>query len=313
MKLYTRFFEGIDRDDSAGFWVDKDGKFYACTDDFSHFQKICQLLHIDASNLDAFEVEKINNADRVRIIKFARTKGFMDVYDDGEILWVRGQWAELTPVQQKSIMNYAKSRGNLSIQEDTRLTRWLEFTIPDWKTQVTDVIKRTYADRRKIKGAIEKSVQLVSFNSKIGEAQYAVEPTKKFQNTKADIVDGTAEGDTNLYTVRVMFVDWEKWIPQQEWKSLSIGDFNDFLKVCDIKWSCDCMSYHWTGLKYQQSQANSAIYKTNIPDNKWRPRHTKNGGKVPGTCKHQQAVIAKLLRYPATMLNEIKKSLRAEK
>lgn len=185
-----------------------------------------------------------------------------------------------------------------------------EYTLQDWKGQLTSVIKRTYADRKRIKGAIESSVQLISFNPKTGEGFYAVEPTKAFSNTKADEVTGQPQGDTNLYTVRMLLVDWDKWVPNKDWVNLSVEDYRDVISVVDIKWNCDCMSYHWTGLQYQQSQANAAIYPTNIPDKQWRARHIKDSNNIPGICKHQAAVVAKALRYPQTMLNEIKKMLR---
>lgn len=262
---------------------------------------ICILSH-DESPLNDFQLKTLQNKFKTLEIVNIPWKKFNEIVD---------------------LLEFATRRGH---------KRFFEFTIPDWKTQVTDVIKRTYADRRKIKedtifdfkgkgnlvtnrtyadrkkikGGMEKNLILVDFDPGTAIITYLAEPTYKFSNVELDI-KGHDKGLTNSYTVEVEFQDYNKWILPEEWKNVSKEDFVDFLKVCDVKWFCSCKGFNYTGIKYQLTQANAAIYKQNIPDTEWKD---KTQTPRPSLCKHCLAVATKLIRYPTQSLAEIKRKLK---
>ena len=64
------------------------------------------------------------------------------------------------------------------------------------------------------------------------------------------------------------------------------------------------MAFHWTGIRYQLSQIDVALFPTSIPDNVWRLRHTESG--VPTVCKHIKGVFDILNKNSSQILKAIK-------
>lgn len=198
-----------------------------------------------------------------------------------------------------------------------------ERTVYDWKGQGNDITNRTWKDRQKIKGTVENApyLQISDFDRRTGIITYLAEPTDteadkqagKIHNPKRelDFQGHWKPGTTNAYTVELQFDEWNRWI--DDWDNLSLDEFKDFLKVCDVRWFCSCPAWNYWGMKYQATKDDSSIYKQNISDSGIRKGGKKTrdytGHPRPSLCKHCLAVEAKLLRRPEQVLREIQIAL----
>lgn len=176
--------------------------------------------------------------------------------------------------------------------------KMIEFTIYDWKNKLTSITKKTYADRKKLRGVLEKGIQFIEFDKAHSMAKFLVEPTFDFEAKEAGLAGELR--NTNSYEVDLEFVDYDKWI--DNWETASLEDFQDMVKVCDVKLHCTCPFWYWGGLRYQATEYDSSIYPLHIPDRHW---HQKNEPGLPGICKHQQGVIVKFLRFPEQIFRDI--------
>lgn len=179
-----------------------------------------------------------------------------------------------------------------------------EFTVAEIVNQLSPVIKRTYGDRKRKKGAGGRASQLADFDVKTGTAKFLVEPTNSFSTKVADL-NGNLRA-ASAYEADIQFVDFDKWV--DDWKTITLDEWKDILTVADVRLHCNCGSFHWTGIRYQWSELDSAIHPINIPDPHWRKIHTDSG--VPTLCKHLEEVIKKIRRYPAQIRNEIIKKAK---
>jgi len=186
----------------------------------------------------------------------------------------------------------------------TEIKKIEEFTIYDLQKRVNQVIKRTAGERRKIKGVMERGLQFVNFDPLLGIAYFLAEPTRKFSADELDF-QGNPKGATSAYTLEVRFVDFKSWF--EDWRKVTLEEFKDFLKVCDVQFFCSCPAWHFM-LKYQNTQTNTAIYKTNIPDPVWAQRSGQPRGA--NLCKHGMAMTTKLTRYPGQLLKDIQSKLK---
>lgn len=188
-----------------------------------------------------------------------------------------------------------------SVKLKPYISLYKEFTINDIKGQLSPIIKNTYSKRKKIKGSRGRASQFIEFDTKKGIAKFLVEPTNKSATQVVDL-NGNLRPDT-VYETSIEFVDYDKWVDDP--KNLTLDEWKQILTVADVKIHCNCGSFHWTGLRYQWSELDSAIYPLHIADPVWRKRHTEGG--VPSLCKHLEEVILKIRRYPMQIYNDIKK------
>lgn len=190
----------------------------------------------------------------------------------------------------------------------TELQKIEEFTIYDLRKATNQVTTRTYNDRKKTKGAIDRGVVLTGFDASTGILEFLVEPTYQFSNKELDYRAKDA-GTTNSYRTEIQLSNYRDWVSSdadqhgsQAWKDMQIDAFKELLQVVDIKLFCSCPSFSWVGMKYQLTNVGASIYPQTIPDAKWSKR---TGSPRPSICKHCAAVLDRIIRFPKAVLKEI--------
>jgi hypothetical protein len=108
--------------------------------------------------------------------------------------------------------------------------------------------------------------------------------------------------------MQIQFVDLDKW-KDKPWAEMTLKDFLDILKVCDVKFDCGCYGFHWLGNRYKLSRLKSAIYPTNIPDKVWGPRQQNKNG----VCKHLLGLITDFEKMAPQILQKIKDLAKLKK
>lgn len=152
----------------------------------------------------------------------------------------------------------------------------VEMTLTHWmsKAAVMPIIKRTAAVRKAKAG---KEAKLSKF---IGISGRADSPIINF-STQATFTP-------NKYRTRIQLVDLKKWRTGKELYTMSAKEFREILDVCDVRFDCTCMAWHWIGMKYDATELDSAIVKTNIPHPVWGKR---KGFASPSLCKHLRNLL----------------------
>lgn len=173
------------------------------------------------------------------------------------------------------------------------------FAISELEGQLSPIIKRTYSDRI----ALKPNLQNIIFTEVRGTKTEPIivflsEPTYKFRMPIVPFGKPKKEIPGVAYETSVKLIDFAKWTSKSI-SEVDIKEFREILKVVEIQVDCQCMAFHWTGIRYQLSQIDAAIYPTNIPDKVWRFRHTQSG--VPTLCKHLAGMF-KVIRFHAPQL-----------
>lgn len=176
-----------------------------------------------------------------------------------------------------------------------------EFTIHDFRNQMSSIIKRTYKTRRSLQTMHTASV-VADYDFDKGILYFIVEPTPKETETVSSDLKGNLSKDS-AYTTAVQFMEIHKWV--DDWSTLKLPEFRQILDVVDVKFSCNCAFFHFGGVRYQLTQLDSAINPLSIPDPVW---HARNENKVT-LCKHCLEVTRKLKFEAPSILNQIRKRL----
>lgn len=170
------------------------------------------------------------------------------------------------------------------------LQMYNEFTLGEWKDQLSPVIQRTYGERKRLKK--NKGSKIVLFDMRDETAYYRVEPTHsekvKIANQSGELRDGS------YYIASIKFLDLKKWMKKNT--RIGLKEWKEIMSVCDVQFHCTCPAFHWTGSRFQLTEVGAAIYPTAIPDTEWRKKHGESG--VPTLCKHLNEVVKLLLNKP---------------
>lgn len=179
----------------------------------------------------------------------------------------------------------------LSESEFKELIQLKELTIADWSrpSAIMPIIKRTSAKRKEIAGDEKVLSKFLGVSGK------ADSPIVNFRTKSTD--------KTETYRTKIQLIDLNKWRQDKYLYSLTLSEFKEILKVCDIKLYCECPFWHWGGLKYMATELNSAIDKTSISNPVWSKRP---GYAEPSLCKHLKGVIKLVSPNAKRILEAIK-------
>lgn len=142
-----------------------------------------------------------------------------------------------------------------------------------------------FVDERK-KGNFNPKLVGASYSSDVVEAQFFLKATSATSTTIVS-PDGnsTKKSDGYLSTVQFLGLPSLKLNPAE-------------LDACDIRLHCNCPAFHFQGNKYQLTQLDSAIHKTDIKDSHWSTIHKSKNG----ICKHLEEVLRNLPDHYNTIL-----------
>lgn len=152
-----------------------------------------------------------------------------------------------------------------------------EFTIDHWMTPASSmpIIHRTSKTRVRVAGKERILSKFIGMSGK---------PNSPIINF---ITRATFEPNKK-YKTKIQLMDLNKWRKGKYLYTMNLKEFNEILKVCEIKLLCTCPFWHWGGLKYMATQLDSAIETTDIPNPIWRMRP---GYSEPSLCKHLKGVL----------------------
>lgn len=182
-----------------------------------------------------------------------------------------------------------------------------EFTLRDFQGQASDLTKKHRQIRNSKKGTENRLAKLVDFDVDKHHAVFLTEPTFSFHMPV--VPEGHVERIKvdNLYKMEIEFQDLDKWA-DADWSTMTADKFKQILDVVDVKLDCDCMGFHYQGMRYQMSQLKSAIYPTTIADPVWGPRHQGRHA----LCKHLLGLINNIFFNTPVIFSMIKKKIPAK-
>lgn len=187
-------------------------------------------------------------------------------------------------------LNETTIRDILSEDEFKELQSLKELTIADWSrpSAIMPIIQRTSAKRKSTAG--EEKI----LSKYLGVSGKPNSPIINFRTKSTD--------KSETYRTQIQLVDLNKWRKDKYLYNLTLSEFKQILKVCDIKMDCECKFWHWGGLKYMATQLNSAIDTTDISHPVWSKR---TGYAEPSLCKHLKGVIKLVVPNSARILQTI--------
>ena len=180
--------------------------------------------------------------------------------------------------------------------------------INDLRKLGSHIIRRTYGERKKLKPDI-KNIVFVEIRGTADKPTlvFLAEPTYEFK-MKIVKFGKTYYGDNtkdNGYEILVQLTNFkklrEKYFNLRYLWQLDIKQFRELLDLIDVKIDCECMSFHWLGMRYRWSLEGIALYPTNIPDNVWKFRHNSRT-----ICKHLKGTFQILRFHAPQILKKIK-------
>jgi len=147
--------------------------------------------------------------------------------------------------------------------------RLREFTIGDFKNNISDITKYWSKERAKVAGQDTRLTKLIEFREP-GTFVFLTEPT--YEPRVTIYPKGIEKGTDNAYTLMIQIVDFDEWFPDP--LKVTYKEFQEVLKVADVKLDSDDASYQFQGFRKQLQDLDSAIYPTNAPDKGiWSKRH----------------------------------------
>jgi hypothetical protein len=180
-----------------------------------------------------------------------------------------------------------------------------EFTAKHWLSQGSLVTGPSYKIRRS-KIPMSSGAVVTDFFPATGTIQFLVRPTFS-NNVKSVDMHGNFKNDT-AYEANIRLEDWGTLLKSDEWKTVSLENFRALIQLSNLKFSCTCPSYHWTGISYNLDIADSSINPQKIPDPIWRNRHGVY--KLPTLCKHLQEIVNSLIFRTPEILNQLRQKIK---
>lgn len=190
-----------------------------------------------------------------------------------------------------------------------------EFTVYDLKSGILDDRRIVFAKERvRVKGTENKLSKL--YDAKIVDDKHILfrfltEPTfekpVEVQDPKTLSIDSNKSA--SKYTIWVQLQDFIPWLDEHEldFQNLTLKKFQEILHIVDVKLFCDCKSFHLIGYNRELSQANSSLFPTSIPHNRWSKIYNKNGwGSFGYGCKHIGNLFRQLSIFESVMLGRLR-------
>lgn len=245
-------------------------------------------------NEKVYRYEGVNRFDEYVIRNFLRKRQPKKVLD----------YVKLNKFEYKDIteeyQNFLTGLRNLS-------NPLQEFTIKDFKNASSSTTRTHRVVRNVVKGQEVRLAKAVDYDFNKNILVLLTPPT--FKAPSPSISNGIGRPILkSLYMMQIQFVDLDKW-KDKPWGEMTVKDFLDILKVCDIKMDCSDMSFQFQGMRYKLSRLKSAIYPTNIPDPVWGPRHQNKNG----LCKHLLGLITDFEKMAPQILDKIKQVAKTKK
>lgn len=190
-------------------------------------------------------------------------------------------------------------------------TKLNEFTISDFKGQMTRFTKRFRKERDKIRGT-ESRVAIVANVKKKGDdltVYFLTLPT--YTDMAEEVPDvksyPPAFKRTSAYTIVILVKDFFKW-KTKKISEMTVKDLREIFKVADVKFHNTSPAFFLQGYAYNLTQVDGSIKKVSVPPKVWGPR-TKNGL----LDKHVGGVVEGFDRFLPDILKQLKQKVKRSK
>lgn len=174
----------------------------------------------------------------------------------------------------------------------------LEFNAVDYQDSISPETAKHAADRKHKLGAEISHLKFKhsQFFDDLGlMLTFTTTPTNGVGECY-DIGTGKFYEDS-VYTMKILYPKYA----EEEFPDDIKGNF---VMQEDIKFICNCRSFHWQGFNKHASDLEGSITSTDIPDNYWKFFHKGKGA----ICKHLHGLFKELPSYQQRILLSARKA-----
>lgn len=183
-----------------------------------------------------------------------------------------------------------------------------EFTVYDFKKQISSYTKKFRSIRDKIRGKEPNLATVVDVKRKGKDLDIYFLTVPTYSDNELEVIGVSGRmRQTNAYQIVIRIVDFFNWgnIP---YNKITADKINEILKVADVKFWNSSPAFLWQGYAYQLTQINSSIKPVKIPDTIW--------GKKTGNSiidKHIAGIVDNIASFTGQISKQIKIKVKKHK
>jgi hypothetical protein len=190
-------------------------------------------------------------------------------------------------------------------------TKLQEFTIDDFRGQMSSFTKRFRKERDRIRG-VESRVAIVANVKKKGDdltIYFLTLPTHTDRSNEVPDVKSYPPSfkSTSAYTIVILVKDFFKW-KTKPISEMKVSDLKEIFKVADVKFHNTSPAFFLQGYAYNLTQIDSSIKKVTTPAKVWGPR-TSNSI----IDKHIGGILSGFDRFLPEILKQLKMKVKRSK